>query len=247
MRRGEHPRACFTVAKLDPRRGAIEDRAGSSVAEAGRAYHRFHPRARGSSRGATRPHGADRTGAPDGRPSRGRALGPPSAPRSTERDPQQMTSRTVAGNGPRARDRSGVRRTARGRCRRRPCRRRCGGRRRAVDGGEARRTGSDTFCARAVWMLAGSRAGCDVRVVLPGNARATLARSVHAESRRTLGAATRAAMEALITAAILSTVGRATGGGWVLEYRRCRARVALYRLRFSIRLRRSPRRSLIGR
>lgn len=156
MRRGEHPRACFTVAKLDPRRGAIEDRAGSSVAEAGRAYHRFHPRARGSSRGATRPHGADRTGAPDGRPSRGRALGPPSAPRSTERDPQQMTSRTVAGNGPRARDRSGVRRTARGRCRRRPCRRRCGGRRRAVDGAEAWRTGSDTFCARAVWMLAGS-------------------------------------------------------------------------------------------
>ena len=133
------------------------DRAGSSVAEAGRAHQRFHPRARGAD---FRRHATARSG-PDGSSGRasrssGRALGPPSAPRSTERDPQQMTSRTVAGNGPRARDRSGVRRTARGRCRRRPCRRRCGGRRRAVDGGEARRTGSDTFCARAVWMLAGS-------------------------------------------------------------------------------------------
>ena len=148
--------ACFTVATLDPRRGAIDGPRGVERRGSGaRASEVPSPRAwRG--RGATRPHGADRTGAPDGRPSRGRALGPPSAPRSTERDPQQMTSRTVAGNGPRARDRSGVRRTARGRCRRRPCRRRCGGRRRAVDGGEARRTGSDTFCARAVWMLAGS-------------------------------------------------------------------------------------------
>jgi hypothetical protein len=41
---------------------------------------------------------------------------------------------------------------------------------------------------------------------------------------RTLGAATRAAMEALITAAILSTMRRATDVGWVLEYR-VRARV----------------------
>ena len=33
-----------------------------------------------------------------------------------------------------------------------------------------------------------------------------------------------------MTAAILSTVGRATGGGWVLEYQRCGARSPSYRL-----------------
>ena len=155
--RGDHPR------RVLHRRDVGSASRGDRWTARGRASRKRGSRIRGSiparvarTSGATRPHGADRTGAPDGRPSRGRALGPPSAPRSTERDPQQMTSRTVAGNGPRARDRSGVRRTARGRCRRRPCRRRCGGRRRAVDGGEARRTGSDTFCARAVWMLAGS-------------------------------------------------------------------------------------------
>ena len=113
---------------------------------------------------------------------------------------------------------------------------RCGWRRGAADGVR--------YVLHARFGCWQARAGCDVRVVLPGNARATLARSVHAESRRTLGAATRAAMEALMTAAILSTVRRATGGGWVLEYRPCRARSPSYRLaRRAIR----GRRSLIGR
>ena len=107
-------------------------------------------------RGVTRPHGADRRRGLRTGSSATTAVGTPARGPTLKTHPRQMTSRTVAGNRPRARGRSGVTRTARGRGRRRPCRRRCGGRRRAVDGGEARRTGSDTFCARAVWMLAGS-------------------------------------------------------------------------------------------
>lgn len=210
------------------RRVRREARAPARVARTGRdATARRGPAARGL-----------RTGS-----SATTAVGTPARGPTLKTHPRQMTSRTVAGNGPRARGRSGVTRTARGRGRRRPCRRRCGGRRRAVDGGEARRMGSDTFCTRGLDVGRLERDAMFARGP-PGNARATLARAVHAESRRTLGAATRAAMEALMTAAILSTVRRATGGGWVLEYRPCRARSPSYRLaRRAIR----GRRSLIGR
>ena len=137
--RGDHPR------RVLHRREVGSASRGDRRTARGRASRKRGARIRGSipARVArARRHATARSG-PDG--SSGRAslartrVGTPAAPRSTERDPQQMTSRTVAGNGPRARDRSGVRRTARGRCRRRPCRRRSGGRRRAVDGGEARR------------------------------------------------------------------------------------------------------------
>ena len=114
---------------------------------------------------------------------------------------------------------------------------RCGWRRGAVDGVRY------VLHARFGCWQAESGMRCS-RVVLPGNAREALARAVHADSRRTLGAATRAAMEALMTAAILSTDGRVTGGGWVLEYRRCRARSPSYRL---AREANRPRRPLIGR
>ena len=148
--RGDHPR------RVLHRRDVGSASRGDRRTARGRASRKRGARIRGSipARVArARRHATARRG-PDG--SSGRAslartrVGTPAAPRSTERDPQQMTSRTVAGNGPRARDRSGVRRTARGRCRRRPCRRRCGGRRRAVGGGEARQMGSDTFCTRGL-------------------------------------------------------------------------------------------------
>ena len=101
-------------------------------------------------RGVTRPHGADRRRGLRTGSSATTAVGTPARGPTLKTHPRQMTSRTVAGNRPRARGRSGVTRTARGRGRRRPCRRRCGGRRRAVDGGEARQMGSDTFCTRGL-------------------------------------------------------------------------------------------------
>ena len=142
------------------------DRAGVARAGArstrGARVDRLRPERAWYERDTTRPRVAGRPRAPNGGPLRRRAVGTPArAPRSAN-TPQQMTSRTVAGNGPRARDRSGVTRTARGQGRRHPCRRRCGGRRRAVDGEEARWMGSGMFCTRGL-DVGRRNAGCGVR------------------------------------------------------------------------------------